>query len=97
MPKCRRLAADFSVALGSVICRVEQRLAVYDDLTLVRRFEEVQAAQERRFARTGRADDGERLAALERKTDILQNLVSVAKVFIQILDLKNRHFGASLP
>ena len=82
--------ANLCIALGGMVGSVEQCLAVYDDLTLIRGFEKIQAAQQRGLARAGRADDGKRLAALQCKTDVFKHL-GRAEVLIKVLYLQNRH------
>src|SRR5699024_1715375 len=87
--------ADLGVALGGMVGCVEQGLAVYNDLARVRGLEEVQAAQQGGLARAGRADDGKRLAAVERKADVVQHL-GRAEALVDMIYFKNRHCGSSL-
>ena len=53
------LAADLALFLRVGVRRVEERLAVYRDLPLVGDGQEIEAAQQRRLAAAGRADDGD--------------------------------------
>ena len=62
--------------------------AVVENVAARRRFEQVHAAQQRRFAGAGRADDGDHVALLDIEIDIAQNLVR-AKGLAQVPDLKN--------
>ena len=87
--------ADLSVRFAGMVGGVEQRFAVDDDLPGVRRLEEVQAAQQRCLARTRGADDGQRLAALERKADVVQHLGG-AEALVDVVDFENRHSGSLL-
>ena len=64
-------AADFRVALGGAVGGVKQGFAVYQDTARVWGFQKVQATQQGRLARTGRADNGQRLAAFQGKADVL--------------------------
>ena len=59
------LAADFALFLRCGVCRVEKRLAVHENFTLVGRRQEIEAAQQRRLAAAGRADDGDGLALFQ--------------------------------
>lgn len=84
------VAAHLGVAQGGVVRRVEQHIAVHRDRARVGRFEEVQAAQEGGFARAGRADDGQRLPALEGKADALEDF-GAAEALGDVVDFKNCH------
>ena len=59
------LAADLALFLRVGVRRVEERLAVYRDLPLVGDGQEIEAAQQRRLAAAGRADDGDGLALFQ--------------------------------
>ena len=59
------LAADLALFLRVGVRRVKERLAVYRDLPLVGDGQEIEAAQQRRLAAAGRADDGDGLALFQ--------------------------------
>ena len=60
------------------------------------KFQEIEAAQQRRFAAAGRADNGDRLALFEREIDALQDDGILVEAFFQVSDFQNRHTAASL-
>ena len=69
-----------------VLALVADVRAVEDDLAGGRLFKQVQAAQERRFAAAGRADDGDDLIFVERRADALEDL-QLMEVFAEVLHL----------
>ena len=80
--------ADFGVVARHVDRAGEDILAVVKDLSLVRRFQQVDAAQQRRFARTGRADDAGHFALVGGKIHALEHFM-VAKSFLDALNLNH--------
>ena len=67
------LFADLLLALGAGVGGVPQGLAVHRDLPAVGGFQEIQAAQQRCFAGTGRADDRQRFALVQLQGDVAQH------------------------
>ena len=90
------LAANFTLLLRIGVGVVEERFVVHHDLSLVGDGQEIEAAQQRRLAAAGRADDGDRLALFKRKIDTLEDDGVLTEAFFQISDFQNRHIAASL-
>ena len=65
---------DFRFLHGCWICCIKDRFVLDADHTIVRLFQEIQAAQKRGFSTSGRTNDGQYLAFFQRKADILQHL-----------------------
>ena len=80
--------ADVGAVFGGVDALAGDVFAVVEDLAARRRLEQVDAAQERRFAGAGGADDGDDIALADGKVDIAQDLVR-AEGLAQVPDLKN--------
>ena len=80
--------AGFVLAIGDF----EERLALDDDASAGRRFQEVDAAQQRCLARTARSDEGNDFAAAHRQVDALED-VDGPIGFTQAGDLDQRSFG----
>ena len=59
-------------------------------LPLVGGLQKVQAPEQGGLAGAGGADDGQGLALLQFKADVLQDL-GIAKVLFNVLDFQNRH------
>ena len=78
--------------VGAVFCGVDaftgDIFAVVENVAARWRFEQIHAAQQRRFAGAGRADDGDHVAFFDIKVDIAQDFVR-AKGLAQVPDLKN--------
>ena len=73
-PEVQAIAAYIRVAQRFPAAGIKQRLAVNGDAAAVRQAKEIHAAQQRGLAASGRADDGQRLALLQREADAPQNL-----------------------
>ena len=67
------LFPHLALPLGGRVGGVPHGLAVHPDDTGVGTLKEVQAAQQRRLARAGRADDRQRLALFQCERDVLEN------------------------
>ena len=80
--------ADVGAVFGGVDALAGDVFAVVEDLAARRGLEQVDAAQERRFAGAGGADDGDDVALADGKVDIAQDLVR-AEGLAQVPDLKN--------
>ena len=85
------LAADFALFLRCGVCRVEKRLAVHENFTLVGRRQEIEAAQKRRLTAAGRADDRHGLALFQRKVDAAQHDGVFVKRFADALHFQYSH------
>ena len=83
---------------AAAFCRadaaVKQRFARHADAPGIRLLQRVQAAQQRRLAAAGRAEDGQRLALLQRERDVLQD-GRPAEALFQMLDFQNGHVRPS--
>ena len=84
------LFADFALPLGGGVGGVKEAMTVHGDAAPVGGLQEVEAAQQRGLAGAGGADDGQSLAPLQTKGDILKHLGG-AKALFNVLDLKDRH------
>ena len=73
-PEVQAIAAYICVAQRFPAAGIKQRLAVNGDAAAVRQAKEIHAAQQRGLAASGGADDGQRLALLQREADAPQNL-----------------------
>ena len=67
------LAADLTLPLGGRVCGVKQEFVLDGDGALVGGLQEVQAAQKGGLTAAGGADDGQDLALLQGKADVLQD------------------------
>ena len=74
------LFSDLALLLGGGVGGVPHGLAVHLDDAGIRALQEVQAAQQRRFTGTRRADDGQRLAFFQGQRDVLQDM-GLLKIF----------------
>ena len=72
-PKCSRFLRISSSLWVRGVGGVPQGLAVHRDLPAVGGFQEIQAAQQRCFAGTGRADDRQRFALVQLQGDVAQH------------------------
>ena len=72
-PKWRRFFPHLALPLGGGVGSVPHGLAVHFDDAGVGTLKEVQAAQQRRLARAGRADDRQRLALFQCERDVPEN------------------------
>ncbi len=83
------LSADLLFRIALLPRGVKDRLAFNQKRTGIRRFEEVQASQERCFAAAGGADDRKCGPLLHRKRDALKHL-RVLKILSDISDFQYR-------
>ena len=67
------LFPHLALPLGGGVGGVPHGLAVHPDDAGVGTLKEIQAAQQRRLARAGRADDRQRLALFQCERDVLEN------------------------
>ena len=80
--------ADVGAVFRGVDAFTGDIFAVVENVAARWRFEQIHAAQQRRFAGAGRADDGDHVAFFDIKVDIAQDFVR-AKGLAQVPDLKN--------
>ena len=80
--------ADMRAIFRGVDAFTGDIFAVVENIAARWRFQQIHAAQQRRFAGAGRADDGDHVAFFDIKVDIAQDFVR-AKGLAQVLDLKN--------
>ena len=66
------LMPQMLLLLGCGVVRVEERLVIDEYAPGIRLLQKIEAAQQRRFAAAGGADDGDHLAGGERKADVAE-------------------------
>ena len=76
----------FTVGQLCAIVGIEQNMIIYNDFTVIRCFQKVQASQQRGFTAAGGANDSYDLALLQRKRNIFQNLC-FAKALLNVFYL----------
>ena len=89
------LFAHFTFTVGGRVSGIPQGFAVYTDHTGIRRFQKVQAAQQRCFAGAGRTDDGQCFAFFQVERDVLQHM-GTAKVFADAGNFQKCHMYVPL-
>ena len=89
------LFAHFTFTVGGRVSGIPQGFAVHTDHTGIRRFQKVQAAQQRCFAGAGRADDGQCFAFFQVERDVLQHM-GTAKVFADAGNFQKCHMYVPL-
>ena len=85
-PEVKPLFPHVGLPLGGGVAGVEEGLPVDQDAALVRGLQEVEAPQEGGLAGARGADDGQGLALLQGKADVLQHMGG-AEVLFNVLDL----------
>jgi hypothetical protein len=94
-PEMQAVPADIAFLEHRRVRSVKQRLAIYDDLSAVRPFKKIQAAQQRGLAAAGGADEGHHLALLQTEADVFQYL-GIAKPLGDFIDFECCHFQTLL-
>ena len=80
-PEMQPLFADVRRILFRLRAAVKEHFAVHGDGAFVRRFKEIEAAEQRRLAAARRADDGKHFAAIQLEIDAFQHLVRPETLF----------------
>ena len=84
--------AHIGAQLGELAALRGQRLAVDADGAGVDGLQPVDGAAQRRFARTGRAQDHDHLTACDLEVDVLEHM-QAAEMLVDRLHRDHRHFG----
>ena len=78
--------------LGGIHAPVEHFFTINHDTATRGLFEQIEAAQERTFTCTGRANNGDNLSALNVQVDIQQH-IKLSEALLQVFDLNHRLFN----
>ena len=89
-PEMEPLLPHLALPLGGGIGGVKNQIARHRDGTLLRLLQEIQAPQQGGFAGAGGADDGQGLALLQIKADVLQH-PGGAEMLFNVMYFQNCH------